>query len=166
MPETANVTARPPTDWTTIRWYQAYKGVKNLRPRIFRASREGDLKKVRSLQTLMLRSYSNVMLSTRRVTQVNKGRNTPGVDKRVVKTPEARGRLVDSLATFQPWKAKPARRVCSTLPSPLYLELRNTSSWARQTDSPRVRRDRTKALVAASAPPQSPHSCWGTQARM
>jgi RNA-directed DNA polymerase len=42
---------------------------------------------------------------------MNKGRNMPGVDKLVVKTPEARGRLVDHLMTFQPWTAKPARRV-------------------------------------------------------
>jgi RNA-directed DNA polymerase len=42
---------------------------------------------------------------------VNKGKNTAGVDKIVVKTPEARGNLVDYLASFQPWRAKPARRV-------------------------------------------------------
>ena len=59
----------------------------------------------------MLRSYSNTLLSVRRVTQVNKGKNTAGVDKLVIKTPEARGRLVDHLMTFQPWTAKPARRV-------------------------------------------------------
>jgi RNA-directed DNA polymerase len=59
----------------------------------------------------MLRSYSNTLLSVRRVTQINKGRNTPGVDKLTVKTPEGRGRLVDYLMTFQPWKAKPAKRV-------------------------------------------------------
>lgn len=29
----------------------------------------------------------------------------------VVKTPEARGRLVDALSTCQPWRAKPVRRV-------------------------------------------------------
>jgi len=59
----------------------------------------------------MLRSYSNTLLSVRRVTQVNKGRNTAGVDKLVVKTPAARERLVEQLSTYQPWRAKPARRV-------------------------------------------------------
>jgi len=59
----------------------------------------------------MLRSYSNIIMSVRRVTQVNAGRNTPGVDKLVVKTPAARGQLVDRLATCQPWRAKPVRRV-------------------------------------------------------
>jgi RNA-directed DNA polymerase len=50
-------------------------------------------------------------MAVRRVTQVNAGRNTPGVDKLVVKTPAARGRLVDHLTTLQPWRASPARRV-------------------------------------------------------
>src|SRR5436305_1555355 len=59
----------------------------------------------------MLRSYSNILVSVRRVTQTNAGKNTPGVDKIVVKTPRARGELVDTLSTFQPWRSSPARRV-------------------------------------------------------
>src|SRR5260370_42094084 len=50
-------------------------------------------------------------MSVRRVTQVNAGEYTPGVDKLVVKTPAARGKLVDHLATCQPWRASPVRRV-------------------------------------------------------
>jgi RNA-directed DNA polymerase len=59
----------------------------------------------------MLRSYSNILMSVRRVTQVNAGKYTPGVDKLVVTTPAARGQLVDHLATYQPWRAQPVRRV-------------------------------------------------------
>jgi RNA-directed DNA polymerase len=59
----------------------------------------------------MLRSRANRELSVRRVTQLNKGRLTAGVDKLVVKTPEARTKLVVELSHYQPWKAKPARRV-------------------------------------------------------
>jgi RNA-directed DNA polymerase len=59
----------------------------------------------------MLRSYSNTLLSVRRVTQQNAGKHTPGVDEVVIKTPQARGRLVDLLSTTQPWRAQPARRV-------------------------------------------------------
>jgi RNA-directed DNA polymerase len=63
------------------------------------------------LQKLLLRSQSNILMSVRRVTQLNAGRNTPGVDRLVVKTPQARGQLVDQLATWQPWRSKPVRRV-------------------------------------------------------
>jgi RNA-directed DNA polymerase len=99
------------TDWQTIDWKKANRVVRNLRQRIFRATQEGDWKKVRSLQKLMLRSRSNILLSVRRVTQINQGKHTPGIDKVVVKTPAARGRLVDDLSTYTIWRAKPARRV-------------------------------------------------------
>src|SRR5713101_5762832 len=99
------------TNWNATNWRKANRTVRNLRHRIFRAAQEGNLKKGRSLQKLMLKSYSNRLVSVRRVTQVNAGKNTPGVDKLVVKTPAARGRMVDVLATPTLWKAKPARRV-------------------------------------------------------
>jgi len=100
-----------PCDWHSIDWKQAKEYVRKLRQAIFRATREGDLKRVRSLQRLMLRSYENRVVSVRRVTQTNAGKHTPGVDRVVVKTPEARGRLVDLLANYEPWKPLPARRV-------------------------------------------------------
>src|SRR5258708_1846360 len=106
----ANVTERP-TDWNSIDWKKANRQVRNLRQRIFRASREGNLKKVRALQRLMLRSYSNTRLSLRRVTQLNHGKDTAEIDKVTVKTPTARGQLVDERMTFQPWPAYPAKRV-------------------------------------------------------
>src|SRR5258706_2018461 len=106
----ANVTERR-TDWNAIDWKRANRNVRNLRQRIFRASQEGNFKKVRSLQRLMLNSYSNTLLSVRRVTQINKGKDTAGTDNITVKTPVARGELVDELMTFQPWRAKLAKRV-------------------------------------------------------
>jgi RNA-directed DNA polymerase len=99
------------TEWSAINWRRANRIVSNLRRRIFQATQANDLKKVRSLQKLMLRSYHNILMSVRRVTQVNAGKYTPGIDKLVMKTPAARGQLVDLLSTYQPWRAKPTRRV-------------------------------------------------------
>jgi len=67
--------ARTPTDWNSIDWKSAVEYVRKLRQEIFRATKEGDLKKVRTLQRIMLRSYENRVLSVRRVTQTNKGKN-------------------------------------------------------------------------------------------
>ncbi len=72
---TANVNYRT-TDWNTINWKKVNRVVRNLRQRIFKAAAQGDLKRVRSLQRLMLASYANRLQSVRRVTQVNKGKNT------------------------------------------------------------------------------------------
>ena len=70
--------------WDAVDWRRAEADVRRLRQRIFTASKAGDLKKVRSLQRLMLRSRSNALVSVRRVTEVNAGRKTAGVDGRVV----------------------------------------------------------------------------------
>src|SRR5260370_17886689 len=98
------------TDWNAIDWRKANRTVRNLRQRIFRAAQERNLNKVRSLQKLMLKSYSNRLVRVRRVTQINAGKHTPGVDKLVIKTPAARGRMVDDLAHYAPCKTKPVKR--------------------------------------------------------
>ena len=59
----------------------------------------------------MLRSHANTLKSVRQVTQENKGKHPPGVDRIVVKTIEARAELVDKLLSHQPWRASPVRRV-------------------------------------------------------
>src|SRR5436309_12067725 len=97
--------------WDAIDWRTQEDHVRRLRQRIFKATQDGDLKKVRNLQKLMLRSRSNTLVSVRRVTQRSLGRRTPGVDGELALDPAARGRLVRTLAE-QPWPtAKPVRRV-------------------------------------------------------
>ena len=98
-------------DWHAINWQKAYRMLKNLRGRIFRAAKEGDLKKVRALQKLMLRSYANSVTSIRRVTQLNKGKATPGVDNLTVSSAQGRAKLFERLQRTRTWKAKPARRI-------------------------------------------------------
>src|SRR5260370_42339300 len=71
-------------DWNAVDWRQVEEDVRRLRQRIFAASQAGDLKKVRNLQKLMLRSRANALLSVRRVTELNAGRATAGVDGKTV----------------------------------------------------------------------------------
>ena len=101
----------PQTDWNQVNWHQVNRRVKNLRYRIFRATREGDYKRVRSLQKLLLRSYANRLLSVRRVSQVNAGKNTAGVDKVLLKTPRHRAQMVDALGEIPLWQSQPTRRI-------------------------------------------------------
>ena len=105
-----NVTKRT-TNWQGVNWRKANRVVRNLRRRIFKAAQSGNHRLVRSLQKLMMRSYSNILISVRKVTQINHGQNTPGIDKLLVKTPEARELLVESLSKFIPWKPLPAKRM-------------------------------------------------------
>ncbi|MDF5759394.1 group II intron reverse transcriptase/maturase [Spongiactinospora sp. TRM90649] len=97
--------------WHSINWAQAERNVRRLRHRIFKASQEGDLKKVRNLQKLMLRSRSNTLTSVKSVTQRSLGRRTPGVDGELALRPQDRGRLARTLAEQPGPAARPVRRV-------------------------------------------------------
>jgi hypothetical protein len=66
-------------DWNSVDWACVEENVRRLRQRIFKAAQEGDLKKVRNLQKLMLRSRSNTLVSVKRVTQQSRGRKTAGI---------------------------------------------------------------------------------------
>jgi RNA-directed DNA polymerase len=99
-------------DWDAIEWRRVEEDVRRLRQRIFTASQAGDLKKVRNLQKLMLRSRSNALLSVRRVTQLNAGRKTAGIDGEVVLTGQGKAEMADWLqwgATA--WRPRPVKRV-------------------------------------------------------
>jgi RNA-directed DNA polymerase len=106
----ANVTQRT-TDWQSVNWGRAFRVVRNLRQRIFKATRLANWRRVRNLQRLLLKSYSNILLAVRRVTQINAGKHTPGIDKLLVKTGPAKAILVDALRQEIPWKPLAARRV-------------------------------------------------------
>jgi RNA-directed DNA polymerase len=99
-------------DWLSIDWQQVEGDVRRLRQRIFTASQAGDLKKVRNLQKLMLRSHANTLVSVRRVTELNAGRKTAGVDGQVVVTAYGKAELADWMQRCAaPWKPKPVKRV-------------------------------------------------------
>jgi RNA-directed DNA polymerase len=66
---------------------------------------------VRNLQRLLLKSYSNILLAVRRVTQINGGKRTAGIDKMLIKTSPAKAKLVDTLKLWIPWQPLAARRV-------------------------------------------------------
>jgi RNA-directed DNA polymerase len=97
-------------DWDAVQWRAAEDDVRRLRQRIFTASKAGDLKKVGSLQKLMLRSRANALVSVRRVTEVNAGRKTAGVDGRIVlagwEKAEMAAWLQHGAAAWRPWPVK------------------------------------------------------------
>ncbi len=98
--------------WDEINWRKANKIVRNLRQRIFKASKQGNKKKVRNLQKLMLRSYANLVTSVRKATQINTGRRTAGIDKQLALTKEERTKLVEALTTSgKLWKPRPVKRI-------------------------------------------------------
>ena len=67
-------------NWEFIDWKKLQTILFRLQRRIFKAVKVGDMAKARSLQKLVLSSYSARMLAIRQVTQLNTGKKTAGVD--------------------------------------------------------------------------------------
>jgi RNA-directed DNA polymerase len=108
----ANGPEDEPLDWLGINWRQVEENVRRLRQRIFMASQAGDTKRVRNLQKLMLRSRDNALLSVRRVTEVNAGRKTAGVDGEIVLLPQAKAEMAAWLRQHHAsWTPRPVKRV-------------------------------------------------------
>ena len=99
-------------DWDAINGPAHEGSVRRLRRRIFKATRERDWAQVRSLQKMMLRSWSNTLVSVRQVTQRNAGRRTAGVDGQVALTSTDRAEMaVQVHQTISTWEPVPVRRV-------------------------------------------------------
>ena len=100
-------------DWDAVDWRRVEDDVRRLRQRIFTATQAGDLKKVRNLQKLMLRSRANTLFSVRQVTQRNAGRKTAGVDGRGRARGVGEGRVGHlAVSTARPaWRPQPVKRV-------------------------------------------------------
>ena len=69
--------------------------------------KEGNSRKVRDLQRMLVRSPSALKLAIKRVTQTNKGRRTPGIDGQIVISNAQRGKLFVKLKNRNINKHKP-----------------------------------------------------------
>jgi retron-type reverse transcriptase len=98
--------------WDRVDWRVHEERVRRLRCRIFKAAKDGDLAGVRNLQKLLLRSWSNTLVSVRQVTQRNTGRRTAGIDGQVALTAQARAEVAAQVhATRSSWRPLAVRRV-------------------------------------------------------
>jgi RNA-directed DNA polymerase len=99
---------------------------------------------------LMLRSYFNLLVSVRKVTQKNKGKKTAGVDEELALTPKARMALVRSMGRYTLWKVKPTRRI--------YIPKVGKPGQVRPISIPTIRNRVAQAIVKNALEP-----CWEAQ---
>lgn len=101
--------------WANISWSKVKGHVKMLRGKIYNAKKQGNIVRLRRMQDLMLRSDANILLSIRRVTSVNTGKRTAGLDKVLISTNSERWAafLAVRLMSRKDWEkySMPVKRV-------------------------------------------------------
>jgi len=111
MPCIEQTSGRDLTAWSAIDWTAVAGTVRRLQGRIFRAAARGEMARVKNLQKLLVRSRAAKLLAIRQVTQENDGKHTPGIDRVVCDTPEARLALLQDGLRLQGYQPQPVRRV-------------------------------------------------------
>ncbi|NEQ62384.1 MAG: RNA-dependent DNA polymerase, partial [Moorea sp. SIO4A1] len=98
--------------WKGQKWKKLRQNLFRLQKRVYKAVRDGDLKKARSLQKLILKSRSAQLLAVRQVTQLNRGKKTAGVDGMSSLTYRQRVELVETLNdSASDWKHNRLREI-------------------------------------------------------
>ena len=96
-------------EWNQIDWRKVELYVFKLQKRIYQASIEGNVRKMRRLQKTLSNSYRAKLLAVRRVSQDNSGKKTAGIDGVKSLSPKKRFKLTQNLKLND--KSKPVRRV-------------------------------------------------------
>jgi len=95
------------SDWNSINWKKTERRVKRLRTGIYQATKKEDMKEVRYLQKLLLNSFAAKVLAIKRITQINDGRKTPGIDGKVIDNHEDRVKIANEKIDFKSYKPYP-----------------------------------------------------------
>ena len=96
-------------EWKDVNWKKIELRLNIFQNKIYAARKNQNIRKVRKLQRLILNSYDFKKLAVRKVTQLNRGKKTAGVDGIKNLNEKQRVWLVDNLRIT--CKAHPVRRV-------------------------------------------------------
>jgi RNA-directed DNA polymerase len=108
MPETGTVPLT--VIWDSIPWDRIERAVFRIQTRIVKYLKEGKLWLVKKLQRLLRNSYHVILLAIKRVTS-NKGKNTAGVDGKIIRTPEQKIKTAQMINTQRRHKTSPLKRI-------------------------------------------------------
>jgi RNA-directed DNA polymerase len=106
--------------WKEIHWPTAEKSILRLQQRIYKASLNKKTRKLHRLQRRLITSEEARAISIKRVTEQNRGRKTPGVDRKIIIKNSDKIKLLKNLRLDG--KAQPIRR--TYVPKPGKVEKR------------------------------------------
>ncbi|WP_367267613.1 reverse transcriptase domain-containing protein [Okeania sp. SIO2C9] len=97
--------------WSSQNWKKFQKDLFRLQKRIYKAMQNGDHRKVRNLQRLVLKSRAARMLAVRQVSELNSGKKTCGVNGQKSLNFEQRLNLALKLKRANNWEHQGLREV-------------------------------------------------------
>lgn len=95
--------------WKEIDWPLAEKTISRLQQRIYKASLNNDTLKLHRLQRRLICNEFARAISIKRVTELNRGRKTPGIDRTIVTSQKEKLKLLKNLKLNG--KSLPIRRI-------------------------------------------------------
>lgn len=95
--------------WHSLDWESHFRTVKRLQVRIAKAAKRKNIRQVKQLQRMLVKSFSARAIAVRKVTE-NRGKKTPGVDGEIWNTPKLKWEAIQNL-NRKGYKPMPLRRV-------------------------------------------------------
>ena len=97
--------------WEDIDWQKVEASIFRKQNQMYRATLASNIPEVRKIQRDLLKDPFAKLLSVRRVTSENTGKNTPGVDREIIRSNEERLILAANLNLDKGYQAKPLKRI-------------------------------------------------------
>ena len=98
--------------WKHLPWKKFRRNLFRLQCRVFKAVMNGDKRKARFLQKLILKSQAARLLAIRQVTQLNAGKKTAGIDGKAFLSFEERFALNETISTsVNQWRHQGLREI-------------------------------------------------------
>ena len=150
--EPAHVGQRGALDWRAVDWAKIGRQVEKIQRQIFQETRAGNYINVNRLQKLLAKSLPARLIAVRRVTEINGGRYTAGIDGRICENDIQKAALVEELR-IKTYRSDPVLVVW--IPKP-------DGDW-RRLGIPTIRDRAMQALVFIAMEPEweakfEPHS--------
>jgi RNA-directed DNA polymerase len=99
--------------WTDLPWKKFQRHLFGLQVRVYKAAKRKDIRKVVSLQKLIARSNSAKYLAIRKITQLNEGKKTPGIDGKASLNNKERLEVSKLLSkNLHDWRHSNLRAIC------------------------------------------------------
>lgn len=106
------ITKHNSESWSKLPWKKFQKNLFRLQKRVYKAVQAGDMRKAKSLQKLILKSQAARFLAIRQVTQLNAGKKTAGIDKKLALKFHERFELENQLRlNVNNWKHQKLREI-------------------------------------------------------